>query len=82
MIHKGGTLLPRNTVTVLWNYKLHLPAGHAGHLVSRDHHALNIITKVFEPSGISFWFIPLGPARLIAKDEGSFKWIMQEGENM
>ena len=82
MIHKGGNLLPRYTVTVLWNFKLHLPPGHAGFLVSRDHHGLSIIIKISVPSGVSFWFIPLGPARLIAEDEKSFKWIMQEGENM
>lgn len=28
MIHKGGALLPGNTVTVLWNYRLHLSPGH------------------------------------------------------
>lgn len=82
MIHKGGALLTRNTVTVLWNYKLHLPPGHVGLLVSRAPHGLRIITKISEPSEISFWFMPLGPARLIANGEESFKWITQEGDYM
>lgn len=72
-------------MTVLWNYKLHLPPGHIGLLVSRVQRQpwpKYYYNKISEPSGISFWFMPLGAARLIAKGEESFKWIMQEGENM